>query len=92
MKKSEPREDDKRHDAEGDDGGGAESQRLETRGRQKQREERSRHDDHRAPEGQLQPPAVANAVDDIDKLRATVGAVWCVEHRGASSHCWYSSL
>jgi hypothetical protein len=47
----------------------------------------ARSDDDRAPQGELQPPAVANAVDDIDKLRATVGAVGCVEHRGASSHC-----
>ena len=38
---------------------------------------------------QLQAPAVANAVDDVDKLRATVGATRFVSHRGASSHYPY---
>ena len=45
-------------------------------------------DDDRAAQGELQAPAVADAADDIDELRATVGAARFVSHRGPSSPRW----
>ena len=61
-----------RQDAEGDDRGGAEAERLEARGREQQREHGAGQDDDCAPQGEPEAPAIAHPTDDVDELRAMV--------------------
>ncbi len=57
---------------ERDDGRRAESECLEARGRQEQRQKGSRQHHHRAADGQAQAPAVSHRSDDLEQLAATV--------------------
>src|SRR6185295_1024583 len=68
----EPDEHRDRQDAEGDDGGRAEPERLEAGRRQQQRQHRAGHHDDRSSQGEPHAPAIPDAADDVDELGAIV--------------------
>ncbi len=76
----QPAEDEESEHAKRDDGGGGELEHFEAGGRRHEREQRPGDDDDGAAERQLQAPAVANPVNDLDELTATVGSTESVRH------------
>ena len=64
-----------------DDGIGAEPKGFQAPGRQQESHERAREHDNGAPQGETQPPAVADAANHVQERGATV-----LRHWGSSSH------